>query len=187
MCENISTSDWIQIIIAGITLFGIFVSVAIAVVTLVQNYKVIRNNSRAHILFYIDYHPQINRYFLVIKNFGNDVGKLIKIEVTPKLDWSKCKFKQNLKPLTDVTNVLLAPKQKISSWFDFNEYPDKLFKVKLSYKTLNKIYTEEYQIDLSFINNKDWIHNYSFDDTSNDYKEVLYRINNSILELSQKD
>lgn len=37
------------------------------------------------------------------------------------------------------------------------------------------------------ISTSDWIHNYSFDDTSNDYKEVLYRINNSILELSQKD
>lgn len=187
MCTNISTSDWIQIIIAGITFFGILVSSAIALATLIQNHKVIKNNSRAHIIFYVDYHPQTNRYFLVIKNFGNDVGKLIKIEITPKLDWSKCKFKQDLKPLTDATDVLLAPNQKISSWFDFDEYPDKVFKVKLSYITSNKTYTEEYQIDLSFINNKDWIHNYAFDDTSSNYKEVLYRINNSILELSQKD
>ena len=185
--DYISTSDCIQIIIAGITLFGIFVSIGIAIATLVQNHNIVKNNSRAHILFYIDYHPQTNRYFLVIKNFGNDVGKLIKIEITPRLDWSKCKFKQDLKPLTDVTDVLLAPQQKISSWFDFDEYPDKVFKVKLSYRTLNKTYTEEYQIDLSFINNKDWIHNYAFDDNSNGYKEVLYRINNSILELSQKD
>ncbi len=187
MCESISISDWIQIIIACITFFGIIVSIVIAVVTLKQNNKMIRESSRAHILFYIDYHPQINRFFLVIKNFGNDVGKLINIEITPKLDWSKCRFKQDLKPLTDVTNVLLAPNQKINSWFDFDDYPDKVFKVKLTYSTLNKTYTEEYQIDLSFINNKDWIHNYSFDDTSDDYKKVLYHINNSILELSQKD
>lgn len=34
--------------------------------------------------------------------------------------------------------------------FPFENYPDKIFSVTLRYKTLNKIYTESYTIDLSF-------------------------------------
>lgn len=182
--QPLATSDWIQIIIAILSFIGIVTSIVIAVSTLKQNSRMIKENTRAYIVLYIDYHPQTNRYFLVIKNFGKSIGKLISIDVSPKLDWKRCKFKQNIKPLTESKNVLLAPGQKISSWFDFEKYPDKFFNVKLTYQTLNKDYTEMYTIDLNWLDNKDWIHNYSFDDQSDDYKEILYRINNSILEVS---
>lgn len=181
-----SISDWIQIIVGIITACGVLSSIIISVKTLKQNNEMIEESSKAHIIFYVDYHPQTSRYYLVIKNFGNSVGELLNVEVTPKLDWQKCNFKQDIKPLTESTNVLLAPNQKISSWFDFNDYPDKIFNVKLTYKTINKIYTENYKIDLSFIDNLDWLHNYAFDDNTDDYKEVLYRINNSILEVSDR-
>lgn len=179
-----SVSDKIQLTIAIITSIGIFCSTGIAIFTLIQNHNMIKDNSRAYIIFYIDFHPQTDMYYLVIKNFGNSIGKLINIEITPKLDWNKCKFKQDLKPLTDSTNVLLAPNQKISSWFDFEDYPDKIFDVKLTYYTLKKEYTENYKIDLSYVSNHDWLFNRSFDDKSKDYKKVLYTINNSILEMS---
>ena len=139
MCQDLTTADWIQIGIAIITLIGIDVSLFIALATLKQNRKIFLESNRANIMFYVDYHPQTMRYFLVIKNFGNSIGKLLNIEITPKLDWKKSDVPQKMKPLTESTNVLLAPNQKISSWFPFKNYPDKIFDVKISYKTLNKI------------------------------------------------
>lgn len=183
----ITVSDWIQIIIAIITLFSVISSIVIAVKTLKQNNKMIKDNSRAHIIFYIDYHPQTDKYYLIIKNFGNSIEKLKFIKITPNLDWNKTNVNSNINPLTDSTNVLLAPGQKISSWFDFDNYPDKIFDIKLSYETMNETYVENYKIDLSYLNNYEWLHSYAIDDNSKDYKQVLYKINNSILELSQKD
>ena len=52
---EITTSDWIQIIIAFITFLGIIVSIIITVVTIKKNSKVIRESNRAQIIFYIDY------------------------------------------------------------------------------------------------------------------------------------
>lgn len=187
MCNSISTSDWIQIIIAIITLFSVISSIIIAIKTLKQNSKMIKDSSRAYIIFYIDYHPQTDKYYLVIKNYGNSIGELKFIKINPDLDWNKTEAKLNLNPLTNSTNVLLAPGQKISSWFDFDKYPDKMFNVELAYETMNDTYIEKYKIDLSYLNNYEWLHSYAFDDSSKDYKQILYKINNSILELSQKD
>ena len=185
MCSSLTTADWIQIVIAFITLISIIVSIIIAIKTLKHNSKMIENSTRAYILFYIDYHPQTKKYYLVIKNFGKTAGKLIKLNVSPKLNWELCEFKQTLTPLTESKNVLLTPNQKISSWFDFDGYPDKQFDIYIEYSCNNKIYNENYSIDLSYIDNHEWLHKYSFDDTTDDYKKVLYQINNSILELSE--
>lgn len=179
-------SDIIQICIAIITFLGIIVSIIISILTLRQNNKIIKESNRAQIVFYIDYNPTCNMYFLIIKNFGNSIGKLISIDINPKLDWNKTNLKQELIPLTEAKDILLAPKQKVSSWFDFKDYPDKKFKVKVKYETLNKIYEDEYSIDLDYINNIDWLTQYSFDDQSKDNKEVLYKINNSIKDLTDK-
>lgn len=180
------TSDIIQLTLLIVTALGTCTSIWISISTLRQNSKMIEDNSRAYIIFYIDYHPQTNKYYLVIKNFGNSIGKLDYVRVTPKLDWKKAKSNIELHALTDSTNVLLAPGQKISSWFDFDEYPDKVFDVELVYETMNKSYTENYKIDLSYLNNFEWLHNYAFDDLSKDNKQVLYKINNSILEISDR-
>lgn len=183
---GIKISDWIQIGIAFITLVGIISSIVIAVLTLRQNNKIIRESNRANIVFYIDYNPGCNMYFLIIKNFGNSIGKLLSVAITPKLSWDKTKFKQHLVPLTEAKDILLAPNQKVSSWFDFKDYPDKKFSVIVKYETLGKKYVEKYTIDLNYINNIDWLNQYAFDDHTKDYKNVLYKINSSIKDLTDK-
>ena len=182
----ISIGDWIQIAIAGITLLGILVSIVIAIVTRIQNTKAIKEANRAQIIFYIDYNPACDMYFLIIKNFGKSIGKLIKVDIDPKLDWNKSKFSQDVEPLTESTNIMLAPNQKVSSWFEFHDYPDKKFNVKLEYNTMGKVYKEEYCIDLEYIKNVDWITPYPIDDHTKDNKAVLYKINNSIRDLTDK-
>ena len=72
-----STSDIIQIIIASITFIGIIVSSIIAIASIKQNNKVLEENSRANILLYVDFSPSFQRYYIVIKNFGNSLGKVL--------------------------------------------------------------------------------------------------------------
>ena len=184
--NDISLSDWVQIIIAFITFFGIIVSIVITIITMRKNSKTIEEANRAQIIFYIDYNPSCDMYFLIIKNFGNSVGKVIDIDISPKLDWKKTEFNQEIKALTDAKNILLAPNQKVSSWFDFNNYPDKVFNVIIKYSTLNKIYCESYTIDLNYIDNIDWLFPSVIDDHSTNEKAVLYKINNTLRDLTDK-
>lgn len=182
-----TASDILQLSILIITALTSCASIIIAVTTITENQNMIKENTRAYILFYIDYHPQTDMFYLVIKNFGNSIGKLNYVKVTPELDWNKTPFKSEISVLTNSKDLLLAPNQKVSSWFDFKDYPDNKFDIELSYETLNTTYIEHYSIDLSYLRNLDWLHSYSFDDDSDDYKKILYKINNSILEVSQKD
>lgn len=181
-----STSDIIQIIIASITLIGIIVSGTIAIASIKQNNKILEENSRANILLYVDFSPSFQRYYIVIKNFGNSLGKVLYIKTTPKLKWSKAKFKQEIKAITDSKDFVLAPNQKIASWFDFKEYPNKKFDVEICYETLGKQHIVSYTVDLNFVNNIDWLTQYAFDDTTEDYKKSIYTLNNSIQDLSDK-
>ena len=181
-----STSDIIQVIIASITFIGIIASSIIAIASIKQNNKILEENSRANILLYVDFSPSFQRYYIVIKNFGNSLGKVLYIKTTPKLNWSKAKFKQEIKAITESKNFVLAPNQKIASWFDFKEYPDKKFDVEICYETLGKQHVVNYTIDLNFVNNIDWLTQYAFDDTTDDYKKSIYTLNNIIQDLSDK-
>ena len=181
-----SESDIIQIAIAVVTFLGIIISSIIAIVSIKQNNKILEENSRANILLYVDFSPATNRYYIVIKIFGHSLGKVTNIKTSPKLDWKKTKFNQDIPVITESTNFVLAPNQKISSWFDFREYPNQKFDVELVYETLGKKYVEKYTINLKFVNNIDWLTKYSFDDTSNDYKQSLYTLNNSIEDFTDK-
>ena len=102
-----TASDWIQIAIAIITLLGIITSLVISICTLKQNSKVIEDSNKANIILYIDFNPTTSRYYIIIKNFGHSVGKLISIKITPKLNWKKTKFNQDMKPITDSNSILV--------------------------------------------------------------------------------
>ena len=96
------------------------------------------------------------------------------------------KFNQDIKAISESNNFVLAPNQKISSWFDFKEYSEQKFDVEIVYETLGKKYVEKYTINLDFVNNIDWLVKYSIDDMSKDYKQSLYTLNNSIQDLTDK-
>ncbi|MCY6372418.1 hypothetical protein [Clostridium ganghwense] len=120
------------------------------------NFKEFKNTrideSRAYIVFYIEKTSNNIVHELIIKNFGKTAGKLIKINIEPKLDYSKCVTSLDLPLLTESQNIYLAPNQSISSAFDFRNYPDKNFKISLEYETLGKVFKESYDIDYSYRN-----------------------------------
>lgn len=177
--------DWIALATMFITAFTAIASIVIAVNTSKENAKTNFENSRAHILFYIDYIRSSDEFFLTIKNFGNSVGKLDYIKITPNLDYEKIKgYHGKHSLLTDSKNIMLAPNQKVSSWFSFRNYPDRRFDIELQYKTLDKIFTESYTIDLSFMDDVESLSHYAID--CPDEIHALIWIEHQLSEISER-
>lgn len=184
---NIVDFDWNLIIeilsIISSTALSI-IAIVISIKTLKQsNYSIIES-SRANIMLYFDVSTKTNS-FIVLKNFGNSIGKVIKVDIFPKLDYSKSPSIQgNPKQVIKFDNVLLAPNQTIKSWFPFRDYPDKIFKVDLYYETLNRKYEEHYSIDTNYVDNIDYL--YIKSENVLDEKSALVNINNTLTRLTEK-
>jgi len=112
-------------------------------------------SSRANITVYFSFLKEINEWEIVIKNFGNSIGILDHITVEPPLKLEKVSgYKGRIfTPLTEITNLLLAPGQQISAYFPFEDYPDEKFNITVHYDTLGKRYSENFTIDLTFYGN----------------------------------
>lgn len=178
---SLSTSDKIQIIsIISSTLISV-ISIGIAVATLKQSNYIARESNRADIVFFIDKKRTESFYSLIIKNFGNSSGKVIDIDIDPKLSYENSRFSIDKKVLTDYKNIFLAPGQSITSVFDFQSYPDREFNIKITYETLGKTYSESYTINLDY---RDGV--LSTSPTIRDTATALKQINESIREVSDK-
>lgn len=182
---NIDLSVVVEIISIIASSMLSIVAIVISVKTLKQSNEAITESSRANIVFYIDTLTGAQQ-FLTLKNFGNSVGKILSINITPELDYSKNPKMPN-KPnpvLVDYSNILLAPNQCIKSWFPFSDYPDKELKVHIEYETLGKIYKEDYSIDLSYIKAIDYLQKESFSVSSE--KSALVDIGNTLRRFSER-
>ena len=183
---TISTNpiDWIEIISIFFNLLTSIVAIVISIKTLQQSNNAIIESSRANINFFVDT-PTGGQYFLGVKNFGNSIGKVLNIDIDPKLDYSKSpKNYPPQKPIIEYKNILLAPGQAIKSWFPFSNYPDNVLNVTIEYETLGKIYKEVYSIDLSYIKSIDYIRKTSMD--VRDEKQALVSISNVLSGISEK-
>lgn len=173
----------IELFIGIVSLFTSIVAIVISVLTLKQSSNAIIESSRANIMFYIDTLTGGQNY-LVLKNFGNSSGKILNIDISPSIQYSKLPDGTTMSAITEFSNITLAPNQYIKSWFDFKNYPDKIFDVTLKYETLGKVYTENYTLNISYINSIDCLNIYRPD--MNDEKDVLIRIANSLLRLNER-
>lgn len=182
---NIDLSVVIEIISIIASSMLSIVAIIISVKTLKQSNEAITESSRANIVFYIDTLTG-GQQFLTIKNFGNSIGRITNIDISPKPDYSKSPILYGeLAPvITDYKNIFLAPNQCIKSWFPFSNYPDKKFTITVTYDTLGNSYTESYPIDLSYIEAIDYLRKADFDiDTE---KQALVNIDNTLRSLSEK-
>lgn len=182
---NIDWSIIVDIIsIIASTILSV-VAIVISIKTLKQSNDAITESSRANIVFYIDTLTG-GQQFLTIKNFGNSTGKILNIDISPRPDYSKSP-KLHGKPspvITDYKNIFLAPNQCIKSWFPFSKYPDKKFTITVTYETLGNLYTENYPIDLSYIEAIDYLRKSDFD--IDDEKQALVNIDNTLRSFSEK-
>lgn len=161
------------------------VAIVISIKTLQQSNNAIIESSRANIVFYIETLTGAQQY-LVVKNFGNSVGEILSIDINPKPNYTKSpKLHGTSAPiLTDYQNITLAPNQCIKSWFPFSKYPDKKFKITVTYKTLGEIHIDTYPIDLSYIEAINYLQRDDF--KVNDEKQALVNIDNTLQRFSEK-
>ena len=184
-----SISDKIQFWLAIATTVLSIISIVSVWLTIKQNANTNYENSKAKLLFYVDYIRANDKYYLTIKNFGNSLGRLNYIKINPNLDYKKIiAYDAEHTLLTDSKNIILAPNQKISSWFHFRNYPDKIFDIELSYTSLNgkksKTFIEKYKIDLSFIDDVESLSHWYID--CQDTKMALVWIENQLSEISER-
>ncbi len=180
----LSISDKIEIFSIIASLVTSIIAIVISIITLKKSSNAVIESSRANIMLYFDISTKANSY-IVLKNFGNSIGKITKIEISPKLNYSKSpNFTGNNNTVIQFDNVVLAPNQTIKSWFPFLNYPDKLFKIDLYYKTLNKDYEEHYSLDINYSDDLDYLYMKSVDIP--DEKNALVSINNSLIRFIEK-
>lgn len=181
---TLSSSDKIELFSAIASLTTSIIAIVISVITLKKSSNAIIESSRANIMLYFDISTKANSY-IVLKNFGNSIGKITKVEISPKLDYSKSP--NLLNPTMSViqfNNTVLSPNQIIKSWFPFINYPDKIFKIDIYYKTLNRDFEEHYSLDINYVDNLDYLYMKSVD-VQNE-KDALVNINNSLIRFTEK-
>lgn len=182
---SLPNSDKIELFSIVTSLATSIIAIVISVKTLKQSSNAIVESSRANIVFYIDTLTG-GQQFLTVKNFGNSVGEILSVNISPKLDYSNHpKMPKKHNPvLIDYKGILLAPSQCVKSWFPFSEYPDKVFDIHIEYKTLGKIYKADYPINLSYIEAIDYIYKTPLD-VKNE-TSALIDIGNTLRRISEK-
>lgn len=182
---TLNNTEKIELFSMIASLITSIVAICISIKTLKQSNNAITESSRANILFYIDTLTG-GQQFLTLKNFGHSVGKVVSVNITPELNYSKNPTMPD-KPnpvLVNYSNILLAPNQCIKSWFPFSNYPDKELQIHIEYETLGKTYIEDYPIDLSYIKAIDYLQKDSFH--TKDEKSALVDIGNTLRRLSER-
>ena len=163
---GINISDWIQIAIALITLFGILVSLYISVKTLKQNSEIMEDNTRPQIIIYKDTITIKNRIeYLVIKNIGNSLAHIESIYVDTTILKSIQYHGHSLENVFErLNNSYLAPQQfyRIPITSQISNINTIFFYIK--YSSNFKSYSETYNVslkqdesisDLKYRNSKD--------------------------------
>ena len=183
---DLSSTDKIQIIATIVTALGILVGLVISIITLKQNNKFKREESRANIVCYIEHITKTANSYIVIKNYGNSIGKVLKVTLNKDIDLNKILgiTNKDYKNIFQRENYLLAPNQKITSWYDFMNNKVEEFTVTIEYETLGKRYKEDYLIS------PDFVHSVVYTDKNmsglDKTESMLYKMNESLREISEK-
>ncbi len=179
MILNITTSDWIQIVIAVITLFGIISSLWISVKTLKQNSKMIEETTRPCIVIYKET-IAINSptEYIAIKNFGVSSAFITKLDFDKEI-FNKINgdFKTNLEYLK---NIMLAPGQRYLLPIVTRKSEIKNITFSIEYTNNTRIYKDIFDVNLS----QDY--SVAYDKTNSTPNKELITIANAIQELIKR-
>ncbi len=169
-----------------VTAIGIITSLIISIVTLRQNNKFKREETRANIVCYIEHVTKTANSYIVIKNFGNSVGRVLDVYMDKKIDLNRMLGINDEKfiNLLERKDYVLAPGQKISSWYNFIRHDIEDFTVTIRYETLGRIYRER------FLLSPKCTHSVVSTDKSksglNTTQNILNNVNESLREISEK-
>ncbi len=131
------------------------VSVVTVIVGLKQNSRMLENESRAYVAIYgeITYTPHLV-FYLIVKNFGKSSASIISFECDR--DLSIFAYIEKFTPFSHMENISIAPGQSFRC--ALQHFP--LFgsgipsiNFKITYKSNNKIYSEDFSVVLKAYTN----------------------------------
>ena len=173
--------------------FATFIGSVIAIYYTYQNLKEMRKQlneqkkqyfeqNRGNIVFYICKSTVGITHDLIIKNFGNSPAKLISLNITPDLDWSKAgQTGVDDFNVTKLKDIFLAPQQHIGTVFDFTKFEATELDVEIKYITCDKEFTERYKIDINCLHSV-----LTLEPKIDDELSALKNINKSLVAISDK-
>lgn len=141
-----TVSDWIEIFSIICSSILSIVAIVISVLTLVQNNKMIFESNKPNITIFSKVLSFTSPYpFLVLKNFGVSGATILNIEYDGDL-----KNYLEREPFKNMKNVFIAPNQTFVYSLNHKDFDyEKTFNFKISYKYLDKTYTEEHQVSFN--------------------------------------
>lgn len=140
-----SNSDIIQIISIICTSILSIIAIIISILTLIQNNKMIFESNKPYISIFSKVISFSSPHlYLVLKNFGASGAIILNIDYDEILDGY---FER--KPFKNMSNAFIAPNQSFVYPLTFDENLDKSINFTVTYKYLNKIYTESCIVNFS--------------------------------------
>jgi hypothetical protein len=136
-------SDVIEIISIICSSVLSIVAIVISVLTLIQNSKMIFESNKPNITIFSKILNFTSPYpFLVLKNFGVSGATILNIEYDGDL-----RNYLEREPFKNMKDVFIAPNQTFVYSLNHENFDyDKVFNFKITYKYINKIYTEKCQV-----------------------------------------
>lgn len=151
------------------------ISLLIALASLIQNGKVIKEANRPNVVIFL-HSTTIGKFidkYLVIKNFGNTPAKIDKIICSRKID-----FCNNLNPFNDLKNFTIAPTQSIVTECNFDNCSEP-FEFEIHYSNGRRKFKEFCYINPHIIKNLSY--SYKISSEKNDIKDIILNSTNSII------
>ena len=136
--NNLDDTSKIELFSTIASLFTSIVAIVISILTLVQNNKIIFESSKPSINIFSKVVSFTSPYsFIILKNFGASGATIENIEYDDVLNTY---FEK--KPFEHMKNVFIAPNQSYIYPLEPHKEPDTIINFKITYKYLNKTYTE---------------------------------------------
>lgn len=145
MFLNLTYDQW-QAIGVLATILASIIAIAISVVTLRQNNKMIESTSRPNLSIYGNStNTGSPMLYFVIHNFGSSLAEITSLKYD--FDFTNCYKIQNEKDyIKTLVGCTLAPNQSKICLLDYDKV-DKIVNFEISYKSSAKSYNEKFAVD----------------------------------------
>ena len=142
--HSLTQSDCVQIFGIMVSCFTSIVAIIISVKSLKQNSKMIEESSRPYVSLST---TTMNGFpVIVLKNYGNSSAVIT--DLKSDIDLPSLGFNKNHKPFNNIAGTHIAPKQSLVAMFKDGSFPCN-FTISISYKHLDKTYTETIPINIA--------------------------------------
>ncbi len=177
--SNMDISTIVNIVLAILSFILAMLSIALVIITLRQNNKILEAANRPYITIFFDAITVKNRQnYFILKNFGNTSGTINKFIYPTELKTLPQKSPVMNEQFDCIENMVLAPGQSRLFPFDIPDYDPAVFSFEITYHSnfSKNTYVETVTIDAKSINHIPVSRPYSSKSADDNLLNVLVEI-----------